>query len=216
MDDSGVNQYVFCANSNLPVYLFMAVIVAIFVGLSVSSEEIIKDRAILKRESFLNLSWSSYLGSKIFILFILSAIQSLVFVAIANILLEIQGMMFYHWLVLFTTWCTAILAGLLISDSLKTSVIVYILIPFLIIPQIILGGALIKYDKMDTTLSSHDKVPLFGEIILARWGFEALAVNQFLHNQFEKDLVYYDKAMSKAKAPWEKGFAFIVLLLWLM
>lgn len=204
IDESGAKQYLFSENSNLPVYLFMAVIVAIFVGLSVSSEEIIKDRAILKRESFLNLSWSSYLGSKIFILFILSAIQSFTFVAIANTVLEIQGMFFSHWLVFFTTWCSAILAGLMISDSFKTTVNVYIVIPFLIIPQIILGGALVKYDKMNPSVSSHDNVPLFGELIIARWGFEALAVNQYLNNDFEKGLVYYDKAMSKAN--YKKNF----------
>ena len=43
--------YTLYKNSNLPVYLFMSVIVAIFVGLTVSAEEIIKDRKILKRES---------------------------------------------------------------------------------------------------------------------------------------------------------------------
>ncbi|MCF8371947.1 MAG: ATP-binding cassette domain-containing protein [Bacteroidales bacterium] len=204
IDESGGKHYMFSENSNLPVYLFMAVIVAIFVGLSVSSEEIIKDRAILKRESFLNLSWSSYLGSKIFILFILSAIQSFTFVAIANTVLEIQGMLFSHWLVLFTTWCSAILTGLMISDSFKTTVNVYILIPFLIIPQIILGGALVKYDKMNPSVSSHDNVPLFGELIVARWGFEALVVNQYLNNDFEKGLFYYDKAMSKAN--YKKNF----------
>ena len=43
----------------------MSVIVAIFMGLTVSAEEIIKDRKILKREAFLNLSWSGYLFSKL-------------------------------------------------------------------------------------------------------------------------------------------------------
>ncbi|PLX22431.1 MAG: ABC transporter, partial [Marinilabiliales bacterium] len=52
--------YVFGENKNLPVFLFMAVVVAIFLGLTVSAEEIIKDRKILERESFLKLSWFSY------------------------------------------------------------------------------------------------------------------------------------------------------------
>ena len=39
--------------SNLPVYLFMAVIIDLFMGITVSAEEIIKDRKILKREAFL-------------------------------------------------------------------------------------------------------------------------------------------------------------------
>ncbi|MCK7536398.1 MAG: hypothetical protein MZV63_38185 [Marinilabiliales bacterium] len=45
-------------------------------GLTVSAEEIIKDRKILKREAFLNLSWNSYLMSKVFVQFAISAIQA--------------------------------------------------------------------------------------------------------------------------------------------
>ena len=52
-------------NKNLVSYFFMAVIVATFTGMSGSAEEIIKDRALLKRESFLNLSYGSYIWSKI-------------------------------------------------------------------------------------------------------------------------------------------------------
>jgi hypothetical protein len=67
--------YTFVENSNIPVYLFMSVIVATFMGLTVSAEEIIKDRKILKREAFLNLSWSGYLMSKVTVMLTISAIQ---------------------------------------------------------------------------------------------------------------------------------------------
>ncbi len=62
--------YVFRNNENLPAFLLMSVIVFLFLGLTISSEEIIKDRKILQRESFLNLSRSSYLNSKILIMFL--------------------------------------------------------------------------------------------------------------------------------------------------
>ena len=48
----------------------MCVITSMFFGLMMSSEEIVKDRKILKRELFLNLSWLSYLNSKILIMFL--------------------------------------------------------------------------------------------------------------------------------------------------
>ena len=76
--------YIFANNKNYPVFLFMAVIVALFIGLTVSSEEIFRDRKILEREKFLNLSRLSYLLSKINFLFTLSAIQSLSFILVAN------------------------------------------------------------------------------------------------------------------------------------
>ena len=185
-------------NSNLPVYIFMSVIVAIFIGLSVSAEEIIKDRKILKREAFLNLSWLSYLLSKVAVLFIISAIQALTFVLIGNSIIEIKGMFFEYWLVLFSAWASSNVIGLVISDSFKTVVTIYILIPFLVIPQIILSGVIVKYDKLNPTISQPHRIPLYGEIITARWAYEALAVYQFIENDYEKRFYPYDKAMSIA------------------
>lgn len=45
---SATNKYGYTLldNDNLPVYIFMSVIVAIFIGLTVSAEELIKDRSI--------------------------------------------------------------------------------------------------------------------------------------------------------------------------
>ena len=57
--------YTVMDNKNLVSYFFMSVIVATFIGMSGSAEEIIKDRALLKREKFLHLSYSSYIWSKI-------------------------------------------------------------------------------------------------------------------------------------------------------
>lgn len=77
-------QYTFFNNSNIPVYFFMSVVVALFIGLIISAEEIFRDRKILKRERYLNLSSSGYLISKLTILFSLSAIQTLSFILIGN------------------------------------------------------------------------------------------------------------------------------------
>ena len=196
VDAANQYGYTLMDNSNLPVYLFMSVIVAIFVGLTVSAEEIIKDRKIQKREAFLNLSWSSYLMSKVLILLCLSAFQALAFVLIGNTILEIKGMYFHYWIVLFSTWVSANLLGLLISDSFKTVVTIYILIPFLVIPQIILSGIIVKFEKLNPTISSPSSIPIYGEVIVARWAYEALAVNQFINNKYQKPFYFYDEAMS--------------------
>ena len=190
--------YTLFKNSNLPVYIFMSVIVAIFMGLTVSAEEIIKDRKILHRESFLNLSWSSYLLSKIGVQFIIAAIQAFTFVMIGNSIMEIRGMYFEYWIVLFSAWCFANMTGLLISDSFKTVITIYILIPFLIIPQLILSGVIVKYEKLNPNISSPKSIPFYGEFITARWAYEALAVNQFKNNEYEEQFYYYDKVMSEA------------------
>jgi len=190
--------YTFSNNSNIPVYIFMAVIVALFIGLTLSAEEIIKDRKILKRERFLNLSRSSYFLSKVMILFSISAFQALLFVLIGNTILEIKGMYFTYWLVLFSSWCSANMLGLVISDSFKTVINIYILIPFILIPQFILSGVIVKFDKINPNISNPNTIPWYGEIITARWAYEALAVQQFTANEYENNFYLFDKIMSQA------------------
>ncbi len=191
--------YTFIGNSNLPVYLFMSVIVAIFMGLTVSAEEIIKDRKILKREAFLNLSWSGYLLSKIAVLVVISAIQALLFVIVGNSIMEVKGMYLHYWIILFSCWVSANIMGLVISDSFRTVVTIYILIPFLVIPQIILSGVIVKYEKLNPTISSPSKIPFYGEIMTARWGYEALAVHQFKNNRYMCNFYNHNRVMSIAE-----------------
>jgi len=190
--------YTVSDNENLPVYLFMLVICAIFIGLTVSAEEIIADRRILKREQFLNLSRSSYLVSKVLILITLSAFQSFVFILIGNSVLQIHGMFFQFWLVAFSVWLSANMMGLNISDSFKTAVTIYILIPFLVIPQIILSGIIVKFDKLNPEISNPKEIPIYGEVMTSRWAYEALAVTQFKNNEYEKLFYPCEKAMSQS------------------
>jgi ABC transport system ATP-binding/permease protein len=191
--------YIFGENENVPAYMFMSVVVALFIGLTVSAEEIIRDRKIRKRESFLNLSKGSYLWSKIVIMFILSSIQTLTFVIVGNFVLGIEGMYADYWMVLFTTSCFANALGLNISSAFNSAVTIYILIPFLIIPQLLLAGVVVKFDKLNPTLSKVGSVPLSGEVMASRWAFEALAVNQFKNNKYEKNFYKFHKSISIAE-----------------
>ncbi|HLO59931.1 MAG TPA: ATP-binding cassette domain-containing protein [Bacteroidales bacterium] len=199
ISETNETGYTLMENSNLPVYLFMSVIVATFMGLTLSAEEIIKDRKILKREAFLNLSWSGYLLSKLMVMMTISAIQALTFVIIGNSVLEVRGMYFKFWLILFSAWTASNVMGLLISDSFKTVVTIYILIPFLVIPQIVLSGVIVKYEKLNPKISSPSKIPFYGEMMTARWGYEALAVEQFMHNDYDEPFYAVNKAMSIAE-----------------
>ncbi len=199
VDVTNNQGYVYQDNPNIVIYIIMAVIIALFVGLTVSAEEIIRDKKILKREAFLNLSRLSYLLSKFIILAFISAFQTLLFVAIGNSIIEIKGMFFEYWVILFSASVFANLLGLIISDSFKDAINIYILIPFLLIPQIILSGVFISYDNLNPKFSNPEKIPWYGEAITARWAFEALAVNQFKNNKYEKEFYTFDKIKSEAK-----------------
>ena len=181
--------YRFSENENIAPFLFMTVITSLFFGLMISSEEIVKDRKLLKRESFLNLSWFSYLNSKILMMFIISAIQTFSIVLIGNLILGIKGMLLPFWIILFTTSCVANIIGLNISSAFNSVITIYILIPFIIIPQLLFSGVLVKFDRLNIgDPETREYVPVIGDLMPARWSFEALAVKQFRDNEYEKNL----------------------------
>ncbi|MBN1187612.1 MAG: ATP-binding cassette domain-containing protein [Bacteroidales bacterium] len=192
------NAYLFSENENLPAFLFMSIVVALFIGMMVSSEEIIKDSKILKRESFLKLSRASYLHAKILYLFALSAIQCFMFVLIGNSVLEIKGMGLPFWLILFSTACFANMLGLNISAGLRSVVAIYITIPLLLVPQLLFSGSIIKFDKLHRIVTSESHVPLIGNIMASRWAYEALMVKQYKDNAFFKNFYLVEKKASNA------------------
>ncbi len=201
----GGQAYLFRFNDNYPAYMLMSIIVALFMGLTVSAEEIIGDRKILKRESFLNLSWNSYLLSKLVILFSLSAIQTFTFVLVGHWLLEIEwSMLLPFWFVLFTVSCLANVMGLNISSAFNSSVTVYVLIPLILIPQMILSGLLFRFEKLNDLISAKGKVPLVGDMMASRWAYEALAVYQFINNTYQTP--YYSLEKIEAQASFKSAF----------
>ncbi len=185
--------YIFSENLNIPAFILMSIIVSLFIGLLISAEEIIKDKEILIREKFLNLSRFSYINSKVFFLFILTAIQTVSYVLVGNYILEIKGLTFQYWLILFSTGCFANMLGLLISANLKSVIAIYILIPFLIIPQILLSGTIVKFDKLHSSLTRKEYPPVVADLMPSRWAFEALAVSHFVDNKYEENYFNINK-----------------------
>ena len=181
------DEYTLLANKNFVSYIFMSVIVVTFMGLSISAEEIIKDRPVLKREHFLRLSRSSYFTSKMVYLLGVSGLQSLLFILVGNTIMGVGWEMFgVWWSILWATSFLANLTGLILSQSMNSVVAIYITIPLLLIPQILLCGLVIKFDDLNTRASKENKVPLIGEMIPSRWAFEALMVEQFADNTYNQ------------------------------
>lgn len=197
-------EYTLLGNENLPIFLFVAIIVALFLGMTVSAEEILRDRKIRKREQFLHLSKNSYLLSKVGLLLMLSAVQMLSYVLVANAIFGIQGMAFPYWLVLFSTTVFANLLGLNISATFDNAVTIYVLVPILLIPQIVLSGAMVRFERINPALASPEKVPWYGEIMASRWAFEALCVVQFKENAYEQQFYTADRGISQAR--WRVNF----------
>jgi ABC transport system ATP-binding/permease protein len=203
-DGKGHEDYVFYENENIPQYLFISVVVALFLGLTVAAEEIIKDKKILKRESFLNLSLGSYLWSKILIMFMVSAIQTAFFVLIGNLILEIHGLWWEYWVILFSTSCMANVLGLNISSAFNSAKVIYIIVPLLIIPQLIFSGVIVKFDKLHPIFSSNNEVPWIGNAMASRWAYEALAVTQAVDNEHES--MQFELHQKQSNASWKRDY----------
>ena len=187
---SGV--YTVMENKNLVSYLFMAIIVAVFLGMSGSAEEIIKDRALLKREKFLNLSYAAYIRSKILYMACVCLVQTFLFTVAGNLTMELHGLFWTWWLILFVSAFLSALMGLLLSQCMNSVVAIYITIPLLLIPQILLCGLVVKFDDLNPG-SQTGNVPVIGDIIPSRWAYEAMAVSCFSLNGYEKQFYEQDR-----------------------
>lgn len=185
-------------NINLVSYYFMAIIVSILLGMSGSAEEIIKDRALLKREKFLSLSYSSYIWSKIIFMGGVSLLQSLLFIVVGNSIMGINGMFLTWWAILFISSFLAGLTGLWLSQTLNSVVAIYITIPLLLIPQILLCGMVVTFSEL-TPRSTTGNVPAIGNVIPSRWAFEALAVTSFTDNEYDRNFFDQDRERYEAQ-----------------
>lgn len=190
--------YLFSENDNIPSFIFMSVVAMMFLGLTVSAEEIVKDRPILYREKFLNLSYFSYINSKLIVLLIFSAIQSFFFVAIGNSILEIKGMFLPYWLVLFSTAFCSNLIGLNISAALSSVVAIYVTIPLILVPQLLLSGIVVRFDKLNRYIAHREYTPFISDLVVSRWAYEALCVTQFKANRYDVHFFEVNRKISNS------------------
>ncbi len=189
--------YVFGENPYVPVYFFMAVIVAIFLGLSVSAEEIVRDRRVLQRERFLHLSWSAYAGAKLLHVGLLALLQTGVCAGIGAGVLRLPDFFLPLWFALFSSAVFGGFLGLNVSARFRSAVTVYILLPLLLLPQMLLGGLILSYDDLRSRGAGDAHPPWIGELTASRWAFEALAVEQFQGNAHQRLFMEVDRELSR-------------------
>lgn len=193
--------YDFASSFHIPTYLFLALVVAMFLGLTNSVDDIIRDRPVLQRERNLNVRLGWYILAKVLTLALFAFIQCVLFILIGNWILEVRGMFWIFLVAMLLTAVSGIAIGLLISSLVSESKTAVNIIPVVLIPQIILGGALIKYEEMNKNLdfiysisrwfSEHPdagqprsdlQVPLICEFMPMRWSYEAMVFAQAKYN----------------------------------
>ncbi len=191
-------NYTFATAFHVPTYLFMSLVVAMFLGLTNSADEIIRDRHLLSRERNHNLRTFYYLFGKVTSLSAFALAQCVIYLLIGNAVLEIRDMFWVHLWWMFITSLTGACLGLLVSCVANDNRTAINAIPLILIPQIILGGALIKYEEMNKNLDfvysvtrwleragvteedepSKLKVPFICQFMPLRWSYEAMLISQ--------------------------------------
>ncbi|MDQ2868225.1 MAG: ABC transporter permease, partial [Verrucomicrobiota bacterium] len=196
--DSGT--YDFASAYHIPTFLFLSLIVAMFLGLTNSADDIIRDRPVLQRERNLNVRLAYYVFAKTLSLGVFALVQCVLFVLIGNYILSIRGMFWIDLGIVFMTALGGISLGLVISSLVTDAKTAANIVPLVLIPQIIMGGALIKYEDMNRNLglvytfsrwfsehptadqgkkmSSKMQVPFVCQFIAMRWSYEELIVAQ--------------------------------------
>ena len=158
-------------------------------------EEILSERKNFIREKMLNIKVRYFLISKIAVLSLFSAIQILVYLFISCHILSITGMHFIYFIFLFLSSLVGSSIGVFISSFLSDSKSIINIIPLILIPQIIFGGAIIEFDKMNRNilLLKSNPIPEIVYVMPSYWLFEGLYVSQAKLNKHDRAMNKIDK-----------------------
>lgn len=149
--------------------LFVFTCAALWVGLSSSLQEIVKESAIYLRERLVNLGLFAYLSSKVAILSVLAGLQTLLITVVILLFFKSPQPELISWqwglsITTFLTLLTSISLGLFVSAFVKNTSQANSALPLLLLPQIIFSGVLFKMQGIATQVSW---------LMLSRWSVGA-------------------------------------------
>ena len=202
----GQTDYSYYSNTNISIYIFISIIIFIFLGLSNSIEEILGEKRSIVREKKLNLKMSYLIISKFLSLSFFSIVQVILFSIVANIILNIRGMFFVNAVYLFLSAMIGFSFGIFISSLINDSKSMINIIPIILIPQIIFGGAVIQFEKMnkDLKISRESPIPELVQVIPSRWLFEGMFTAQAYLNKYDRSLKRLEKNKLTLKRKYKK------------
>ncbi|MBD2772795.1 ATP-binding cassette domain-containing protein [Iningainema tapete] len=180
--------------------LFIFTCIAIWIGLSSSVREIVKESAIYARERLINLGLFPYLGSKVLIRSGLAVIQTLLIIVTILIGFKSPNYNLLPWflglgITNFLTLLASISLSLMISSFVKNENEANSLLPLIMIPQIILSGVLFELKGLAAKI---------GWLTISRWSMGAYGslvnVNKMIPANTPEEII---KASSVYDATWK-------------
>lgn len=203
---SPTGSYEFSTALHIPAYLFLSVTVAMFLGLTNSATEILRDRAVLRRERNCQPGGFSYISAKFLALGIVAGVQCFTYLVVGNHFLEIKGLLFPHWIWMTLTALTGTGMALLVSALVKTERAALTAVPLLLVPQMLHAGALVPYKEMNRGLFDEARlererggVPVPAWVMPLRYAFEGMLVAQATRNPFEVERLRLQRKIERAR-----------------
>ncbi len=141
--------YTFYKALHINEFLFLSLVLAMFFGLTDAACEILRDRPLLRRESNYKLFTTGYLLSKVFVLTGIASIQCALYLWVSNLILKIEYMFWMQMCVMVLTAFIGIALSLFVSAYVRSERTALNIIPLLLVPQILLAGALVKFEYMN-------------------------------------------------------------------
>jgi ABC-type multidrug transport system ATPase subunit len=145
-------DYAFDQNGLFPQLVFMLIVCTLFLGMVSSAVEVIKDRPMLEREASRGLRMWAYFGTKFIAVMVFGTVQVALLTASALWMLQALHLWSTLFWVLWLVMALGVSTGLLVSVFSSTPTKAFNLVPLVLLPQIVLGGALLPFGDMGAGL----------------------------------------------------------------
>lgn len=167
--------------------LFLMVTIAAWLGSINAAREIVKERHVLARELAVGVHVRAYLTSKLVVLLAMVSAQTCLFALIVLTLRplhEPSAVSFELVCVLLITGWVAVLLGLLVSAYAASEDQATGVIPLLLVPQLLFGGAIVTIKNLAAPMK------LLSALVPARWSFAAAGDAIHLNARIASDPVF--------------------------
>ncbi len=141
--------YTFYKALHINEYLFLSLVLAMFFGLTDAACEILRDRPLLRRESNYKLFTTGYLLAKTLVLTGIAGVQCALYLLVGNWILGIHEMFWNHFIIMLLTAFVGMSLSLVVSAFTRSERVALNIVPLLLVPQILLAGALIRFEEMN-------------------------------------------------------------------
>jgi len=165
-----VSLVICLACPDISMVLFLAVVSVLWFGSSNAAKEIVKEAAVYVRERMVNLNIAAYVGSKLVVLAAIAACQCTIVLVIISVLEDGVSEHAMIGLALFLTSIAGTTMGLFISAISSNVTKAITAIPLVLIPQIILAGAIVPLGDMNPGIAAVSYVTT------TRWANQACEV----------------------------------------